>query len=196
MPTPASQIRRRQTRTGNLIPGYHAAAMLRSLGGPIARRKTAVHSSSPPAVATASPTNQRQEATCAAISPVRKNKTAQSVPDQKQQHRLRTRRTSPGCFGLLLPLALLVWGVGVVPFISWAHEQLASAQYGTTPTDHLNAVVGHQDSSMHPTHFIATNMNGQIAVSELPRGSAQHVTVYVIFQQLAASPGCCDARDS
>jgi hypothetical protein len=34
MPTPASQIRRRQTRTGNLIPGYHAAAMLRSLGGP------------------------------------------------------------------------------------------------------------------------------------------------------------------
>jgi hypothetical protein len=84
----------------------------------------------------------------------------------------------------------------VVPFISWAHEQLASAQYGTTPTDHLNAVVGHQDSSMHPTHFIATNMNGQIAVSELPRGSAQHVTVYVIFQQLAASPGWSHANQA
>ena len=68
----------------------------------------------------------------------------------------------------LVSSLLWMWGVGI-------HDTIT---YGTTRTYHLEAVVGDSDSSTHPTHFIATNLHGQIDIIELPGGDATHARIY------------------
>ncbi len=79
--------------------------------------------------------------------------------------------------GLGMCLTLLVW-LGGTMLLTWWQGYQINQQYGTPRTFQCDAVVGHQDSAAHPSHFIALNLHGQIEVFELPGGNAEEVKVY------------------
>jgi hypothetical protein len=84
----------------------------------------------------------------------------------------------------------LVW-VGLAMFImiagwllfsslsSWFTTWQDDMHYGRPRTYQTDAVVGHNDSAEHPSHFIALNLNGKIFVIEIPGGDPSHAQVYI-----------------
>ena len=52
-------------------------------------------------------------------------------------------------------------------------------RYGRPRTYQLDAVVGHNDSAAHPTHFAAMNLGGHIEILEIPGGDASHARMLV-----------------
>ncbi len=62
---------------------------------------------------------------------------------------------------------------------AWWHTSQDDAHYGRPRTMQVDAVVGHQDSRAHPSHFIALNLHRQVLVIELPGGDATHAHVYM-----------------
>lgn len=52
-------------------------------------------------------------------------------------------------------------------------------RYGRPRTFQVDAVVGHNDSAAHPTHFTAMNLEGHIEILELPGGDASHARMLV-----------------
>lgn len=65
--------------------------------------------------------------------------------------------------------SLLAWGVGKYNDIVYGYPRY----YQT------DAVVGHNDSPAHPSHFIALNLHGQVIVIELPGGNPTKSYDYV-----------------
>lgn len=79
--------------------------------------------------------------------------------------------------GLGMCLTLLVW-LGGTMLLTWWQGYQINQHYGYPRTFQCDAVVGHQDSTAHPSHFLALNLHGQIEVFELPGGNAAQVKVY------------------
>lgn len=77
--------------------------------------------------------------------------------------------------GMLIALALWVGGSYVVNW--WSDHQLDTI-YGRPRTYQTDQVVGHSDSTDHPTHFIAINLNAHITIIEIPGGDASHARMY------------------
>lgn len=77
--------------------------------------------------------------------------------------------------GMILMLAL--WVLGSYALSWWQNHQLDST-YGMPRTYQTDQVVGHSDSTDHPTHFIAINLNSHIAIIEIPGGNNQHARMY------------------
>jgi hypothetical protein len=107
---------------------------------------------------------------------------------------MRSRRrniaegVSTGSSGLVSSCSsLLAGGTWVVNNVGawWLNEQ-NNFNYGMPRTYQTDAVVGHNDSTLHPSHFIALNLNGHIEVIEIPGGDPSRERVYVgptIFSQ-------------
>ena len=77
--------------------------------------------------------------------------------------------------GMLVMLAfylLYSWGSNW-----WTNHQL-DATYGMPRTYQIDQVVGHDDSTDHPTHFIFLNLNGHVLIIELPGGDSSHAKIY------------------
>lgn len=70
--------------------------------------------------------------------------------------------------GMLVALALVTLLLG--PGVSWWTDWRNYTTYGDPRTFQTDAVVGHNDSASHPSHFIALNLHGQIIVIEFPGG--------------------------
>lgn len=68
-----------------------------------------------------------------------------------------------GMLGTLGLAALLLGPVG-----SWWQDMNDTRLYGYPRTYQTDAVVGHNDSVSHPSHFIALNLHDQIIVIEFP----------------------------
>jgi hypothetical protein len=77
--------------------------------------------------------------------------------------------------GMILMLAL--WVLGSYTLSWWQNHQLDST-YGVPRTYQTDQVVGHSDSTDHPTHFIAINLNSHITIIEIPGGNNQHARIY------------------
>jgi hypothetical protein len=77
--------------------------------------------------------------------------------------------------GMILMLAL--WVLGSYALSWWQNRQLDSI-YGMPRTFQTDQVVGHSDSTGHPTHFIAVNLNSRITIIEVPGGDSQHARIY------------------
>src|SRR6266496_109307 len=60
----------------------------------------------------------------------------------------------------------------------WVNHQLDTT-YGMPRTYQVDAVVGHEDSVVNPSHFIFLNLNGHIEIIELPGGNAAKAKIYV-----------------
>jgi hypothetical protein len=85
----------------------------------------------------------------------------------------------------LLPLGigmiamLLLWVVGS-SVLAWGLDRYDDLRYGNPRTYQIDAVVGHGDSTQHPSHFIAMNLHGQAIVIEFPAGNPQNAMSYVV----------------
>jgi hypothetical protein len=77
--------------------------------------------------------------------------------------------------GMLLMLAL--WVLGSFALSWWNNHELDST-YGMPRTYQTDQVVGHADSTNHPTHFIAINLNAHITIIEIPGGNSQRARIY------------------
>jgi hypothetical protein len=77
--------------------------------------------------------------------------------------------------GMILTLTL--WVLGSYALSWWQNHQLDST-YGMPRTYQTDQVVGHNDSTSHPTHFIAVNLNSKITIIEIPGGNNQHARMY------------------
>jgi len=79
--------------------------------------------------------------------------------------------------GIGMFASLLLWA-GVQMLGAWWSAHQLDATYGFPRTYQADAVVGHDDSTDHPTHFIFTNMKGRVVIIELPGGQVAHARIY------------------
>jgi hypothetical protein len=91
--------------------------------------------------------------------------------------------------GIGMLVALLLW-VALSAGVNWWSNHQIDAQYGNPRTWQVDEVVGHGDSSMHPTHFIFMNLNAHVVIIEIPGGDVSRSRIYSgpqIFGDNAAS---------
>jgi len=79
--------------------------------------------------------------------------------------------------GLGVMLAIGLWVGGSAVLAWWSNHQLDST-YGNPRTYQIDQVVGHVDSTDHPTHFVAINLNSHITIIEIPGGDNSHARIY------------------
>jgi hypothetical protein len=78
-------------------------------------------------------------------------------------------------------IAMFIMIVGWVAFNalgSWWQTTQDDWHYGRPRTFQTDAVVGHNDSSSNPSHFIAENLNRHVIIIELPGGDATKARIY------------------
>jgi len=80
--------------------------------------------------------------------------------------------------GVAMMIMVMGWVV-LNTVANWWQVTQDDWHYGRPRTFQINAVVGHNDSPTHPSHFIALNLNGRIEVIEIPGGDATHERVYI-----------------
>ncbi len=127
-----------------------------------------VHNGPRPVIERASRTQQRQ------LPPPRKTDEIPVAP-QKQRRRGRLH------WLFFIGLALLVMVVGYVAlnaFGNWWHTHTDDTTYGRPRTFQIDAVVGHNDSAVHPSHFLALNLNRHILIIEIPGGDPSRSVMY------------------
>src|SRR5437899_776953 len=79
--------------------------------------------------------------------------------------------------GLGMLTMLCLWAASAAVLSWWNSHQLDST-YGTPRTYQTDQVVGHADSTDHPTHFIAVNLNSRITIIQIPGCNSQHARHY------------------
>lgn len=75
--------------------------------------------------------------------------------------------------GLGMMFMLALW-VGFQMLGNWWNNHV----YGNPLTYQTDQVVGHGDSTDHPTHFIAINLNSRVTIIEIPGGDTSHARIY------------------
>jgi hypothetical protein len=78
-------------------------------------------------------------------------------------------------------LALLCMLVGFIVFSvlsTWWQHTDDYLHYGMPRTSQMDAVVGHQDSAAHPSHFLALNLDGHLSVIEMQGGDLSKTVIY------------------
>jgi hypothetical protein len=85
-------------------------------------------------------------------------------------------RLLPVAGGMMLAVILMLLAQVLV---GWVGNTWNNVRYGYPRTYQVDAVVGHQDSALHPSHFIALNLHGQVEIIEFPGGDVSHAHVYV-----------------
>jgi hypothetical protein len=88
--------------------------------------------------------------------------------------------------GMLLMLAL--WVLGSSAWSWWQSHQLDSA-YGMPRTFQADALVYPSDTSDHPRHYLFLNLNGTVAIVEIPHGDITHARMYKGPAIYADNPG-------
>ena len=103
--------------------------------------------------------------------PARVRRAGISAAPQKSVPSVRTRpRFHPLFFvGLGLLLTILLW-IGITQLMIWGTNEYNTFVYGYPRTFQMDAVVGHGDSTLHPSHFIAVNLHGTVTIVEFPGG--------------------------
>ncbi|GAC1653870.1 MAG: hypothetical protein NVS4B12_25720 [Ktedonobacteraceae bacterium] len=85
----------------------------------------------------------------------------------------------------LLPLGvgmvamLVLWVFGSL-LVAWSQQRYDDMTYGRPRTYQTDAVVGHNDSAVHKSHFIAINYNRQAIVTEWMGGDPAKSINYVV----------------
>jgi hypothetical protein len=98
-----------------------------------------------------------------------------------ETRQLPDRRFGAGRLLAVVGVALLIMLLGWLALSwlgSWWQTQTNDWTYGRPRTFQIDAVVGHHDSSGHPSHFLALNLHRQVLVIELPGGDASKALIY------------------
>jgi hypothetical protein len=87
------------------------------------------------------------------------------ITEQQTAPVVRRRRPLHGAVYVGLTLLCMVVGFIVFSALStwWQHTD-DYLHYGMPRTSQMDAVVGHQDSAAHPSHFLALNLDGHLSV--------------------------------
>jgi hypothetical protein len=80
--------------------------------------------------------------------------------------------------GVTMVAMVVLWVVGSA-VLAWGVQLYNGVRYGNPPTYQVDAVVGHNDSKQHPSHFIAMNLNRQAVIIEFPGGDPTKMITYV-----------------
>lgn len=88
--------------------------------------------------------------------------------------------------GIGMVAALALW-VSLSALLAWGTSTYNNMVYGYPRTFQTDAVVGHNDSKLHPSHFIAINLHGQVIVIELPGGNPAKSMDYIGPDLIATS---------
>ena len=75
-------------------------------------------------------------------------------------------------------IAMLALWISLQVLGNWWSEHQLDATYGLPRTYQVDAVVGHNDSTAHPTHFIFLNLKGRVVIIELPGGNVAQARIY------------------
>jgi len=75
-------------------------------------------------------------------------------------------------------LVMLIGWVGLNAFGAWWQIHQNDSAYGRPRTYQTDAVVGHSDSTSHPTHFMVVNLNRHIIIVEIPGGDLSKSLIY------------------
>src|SRR5207248_10109139 len=78
-------------------------------------------------------------------------------------------------------LAMFIMIIGWIAFNAlgnWWQVIQDDWRYGRPRTYQVDAVVGHNDSSSNPSHFIAMNLNRHILIIELPGGNSTKAKIF------------------
>lgn len=82
--------------------------------------------------------------------------------------------------GIGMIAMLVLWELGSIA-LAWGTARYDDIRYGNPRTYQTDAVVGHgKDSKLHPSHFIAVNLNRQAIVVEFPAGNPAGAESYVV----------------
>lgn len=75
--------------------------------------------------------------------------------------------------------AMIVLVMSINVFSSWWQTYQNDIHYGRPRTYQMDAVVGHDDSPEHPTHFIFLNLNRHVEIIEIPGGDPSKTRIFV-----------------
>jgi hypothetical protein len=85
--------------------------------------------------------------------------------------------------GVGLLFAVLLW-IGVTQVIAWGNGVLDLLHYGNPRTYQTDAVVGQGDSLLHPSHFVALNLRGQVVILDFPAGDPARAREFTVSSVL------------
>lgn len=121
----------------------------------------------------------------AASSAVRPSRTVDVRPDDRDRDRGRNAKNPPRkqprrfvptlIVGMIVAVILLF---GLTSLVSWWQGFQQDMTYGYPRTAQIDAVVGHNDSKDHPTHFLFINLHGHIQVIEIPGGDTSKTRIF------------------
>jgi hypothetical protein len=104
-----------------------------------------------------------------------------TMTTQPQTAPIARRQRRPLHGTVYVGLTLLCMLVGFIVFSAlttwWQHTD-DYLNYGMPRTFQMDAVVGHQDSTAHPSHFLALNLGGHLSVIEMQGGDLSKTVVY------------------
>lgn len=139
-------------------------------------RRTATRSSLPaiPAVSSAhAPLDEDEE-------PVYTTRTtrARLLPGRRPAVSRGPRRLHWLFFTGVAMLVMVLGWIGLSALGSWWQTTQDDWRYGRPRTYQTDAVVGHHDSAVNPSHFIAMNLKRHIIIIEIPGGDVARSVVY------------------
>jgi hypothetical protein len=103
--------------------------------------------------------------------------TTQDVPLPDKKHQARNMHWLL-YVGVGMIAALALW-VTFSSLLAWGTAKYNDIVYGYPRFYQTDAIVGHNDSQAHPSHFIALNLHGQVIVIELPGGNPAKSLDYI-----------------
>jgi hypothetical protein len=80
--------------------------------------------------------------------------------------------------GIFMLVMTLGW-ILLSSLLSWWTVVQDDWHYGRPRTFQGDFVVGHNDSALHPSHFIAINLNSHVQIIEFPGGDSTKAKVYL-----------------
>jgi hypothetical protein len=113
------------------------------------------------------------------LSPKRTSGIASSAITSSGAYVQRSARRFPLVAILVGVVLTIVLFMSLTALVSWWHTYQDDLHYGYPRTFQLDAVVGHDDSASHPTHFIFLNLNSHVEIIEIPGGDATHTRVFI-----------------
>ena len=108
----------------------------------------------------------------------RTNGMASSAITTVKTEELARLRRSPWVFAIGGMIVMVMLFLAIIGIGSWWTNLQNNLRYGYPRTYQFDAVVGHNDSAAHPTHFILLNLHGHIEVFEIPGGNTAQTRVY------------------
>lgn len=111
-------------------------------------------------------------------APPRTNGVVSSAITTIRTEELARLRRSPWLYVVGGMLIMVLFILAIISFSAWWTNMQNDLRYGYPRTYQFDAVVGHEDSAAHPTHFILLNLHGHIEIIEMPGGNAALTRIY------------------